>query len=297
MKNLFYSLIITALIFSGCSKSNLQSSESSSFEQEPDYISQSVEDFNDSNSLDNDEFPNESVPEQQPVSEPSPNSFPLVGNSTNGSPPIYNSFFYYSVEELINGISSGISNEIYNEIRISDKTRGDILESFITSRRSQNSIYVPFINGEMFNCKTEIDRIIFCPVENYNRSWISYQFDKNPIINDTPMIDIMYLDTILNSSDIKTANEKGASWLMNKINPNGENSEKQYPVFDESYVKEISLADRKTEAVFTIIKCDWGNINQTYFVYDDVLVKIRVNMKNVEEEWLKSLSFKPVPLK
>jgi len=290
MKNLFYLLIIIALIFTGCSKSNLQSSESSSFEQEPDYISQSVEDFNDSNSLDNDEFPNESVPEQQPVSEPSPNSFPLVGNSTNGSPPIYNSFFYYSVEELINGISSGISDEIYNEIRISDKTRGDILESFITSRRSQNSIYVPFIDGEIIKFKTEEARIMFSPIENYNRSWIWYQNIE------IPSTEIMYLDTILNSTDIKTANEKGASWLMNKINPNGENSEKEYPPFDESYVKEISLADRNVEAVIGIRKCDWGNLVYTYFVYDDILVRLNT-IAIPEEALLKSLSFKPVPLK
>ena len=306
MKKIFYLLVISALIFSSCSKVPPSSSQSE--------VSQPTESVSISYSSESIETPIESSPEQPPVFEANPNSFPLTSDSYGGGYP-YGAFDYESVEELIKGISSG-SDGILEEYFIKEglmrkeyikssvievkKDRPlfwEITDSFLTSRVTQNSIYVPFINGEIYDCTIAKNDIVFFPTEAYNRSWIWYKFGEN---NDI-ILSVMYLDTVLNSTDIKTANEKGASWLMNKINPNGENSEKQYPAFDESYVKEICLADRNVEAVIGIKKTEWRNdiytAYYTCFVYDDVLIKIQANTTNVTEEWLKSLSFKPVPLK
>ena len=299
MKNLFYFLTIVALIFTGCSKTPISSSQSE--------VSQPTESVSSSYSSESIETPIESSPEQQPNFESSPNSFPLTSDSYGGGYP-YSSFDFNSVEELIKGISGGSDGILEDyfikeglmkkeyikgsviEVKKDRSLYWEIADSFLTDRIKQNSIYVPFINGEMFNCKSENDIITLFPAENYNRSWLWYQTAK------TFSIDIMYLDTVLNGTDIKAANDKGASWLMNKINPYGENSEKQYPSFDESYKKQISLADRNIEAVIGIRQYVHNKMIFTCFVYDDILVRINT-IAEFDADLIKSLSFKPVPLK
>ena len=308
MKNLFYLLVISALIFSSCSKVPPSSSQLDISDNVPIYSEENSSNYS-SESI---ATPLETTTEP-PIFEASPNSFPLIDDSYGSGYP-YSSFRYASVEEFIKVISTG-SDGILEEHLIKEglmkkeyikgsvinikKDRSlywEITDSFITNRITQNNIHVPFLNNKMYDCELAKGNITFFPTELYNRSWIWYKYD-----NTSTIIAVMYLDTVLNSTDIKTANDRGISWLINKINPNGENSEKQYPLYDESYIKEIHLFDRKVDALWGLQKTEYeSDIYKTYFyffVYDDVLIKIQSNKTDATEEWLKSLSFKPVPLK
>jgi len=105
--------------------------------------------------------------------------------------------------------------------------------------------------------------------------------------------DTMYYDrTLLNE-----ANEKGASWLIAQINPEGVNvhNYERYITDDISfavYEKEVQLGDRSVLGMII----DIGNESiGIYFVYDDILIVVWGNAEFLEAV-LPDITFQEVSL-
>jgi len=226
------------------------------------------------------------------------NKFPFEDSTDtdlppSGDTPFLNDVSYNSVGEFITGISNDFTNSVLQEYEsYHGKNKGDILKGFIENLKNGSTpLYIPYYQGKEieFRNKEGFSNIAVFPSELYGQPWIWFfpEYEKTDIFS----IAIMYLD-----DDIKAiANEKGAPWLMEQMNPNGKGDNiKPYPLYDDISTREIAVKGKTSQVLIGQYKDD-TRIN-IWIVCDDVLARIIANPE-VAYDWVKELSFEKVSLK
>ena len=207
--------------------------------------------------------------------------------------PFMNEFDYDSVNDLIKGMSNDFKKEFLQEYEdFYGEAKGVVFKEFIAkSKNGSTPLYIPYYQGKEieFRNKEGFSNIAVFPSELYGQPWIWFfpEYEKTDIFS----IAIMYLD-----DDIKAiANEKGAPWLMEQMNPNGKGDNiKPYPLYDDISTREIAVKGKTSQVLIGQYKDD-TRIN-IWIVCDDVLARIIANPE-VAYDWVKELSFEKVSLK
>jgi len=214
------------------------------------------------------------------------NSSPVVSDAEYSS--LFESYIFDSVEDMYLGfhdIDEGTLDSIRRREgyhidstrRRTRVTREEQNEGIFGHMRNrllrEGTLMVPFYQGEQLPLR---DREGFANITVFEsmavrKPWIVYHglIDDEPIFFET-----MYYDRSL----MDEANEKGASWLLSQINPDGTNvynfEENQIDGMTTTvYEREISLGDRNVLAMASDAVFDDGEFSTIfYFVYDDILV-------------------------
>ena len=200
----------------------------------------------------------------------------------------FGSQYFGSMEELYTGLrdmtDSAVNfirrrEDLYMEdtaakTRVTEAERkngifGNMRETLLT----ENTLLIPYYKGEVMPLDGGEGRYGIEVVESRacRKPWIIH---VGWIDDHLTGLRTMYYDPAL----VEEANEKGASWLMREINPEGTNvhtykkisKELDYPM--EVYEQEYTLGDRKVTAMVIDSRRNDGQAITVYFVYDDVLV-------------------------
>ena len=207
---------------------------------------------------------------------------------------------YDTIEKFLNSIETNFSGEKLAEIEQeeADGLKGTF-RNFIEEIKKEG-LYVPYYQGKEIQIedKEGFNNISLFPAGSYSQPCVWYYPKTDLSSEGIPLISgisIMYLDNLLNSKEITEANEKGAFWLMKRINPNGQGENvKPYPPFDEISEKEIVLKDRTVKAQICLSN-NTPRIN-VFFVYEEILITVTI-MPEISYDWFKELSFVKMPLK
>jgi len=203
---------------------------------------------------------------------------------------------YNSVEEMIDDLLNGFDEDRLQEIEREEDIPGTF-KAFREDLIEKNELMVPFYKGENMplklwdNGSTSIT-LHYC--ESFSRPWIFY---SGLMGDDVVSICTMYIDDEL----VDEANEKGANWLINKIAP-GTNTylaptfenQKQHNFIKAIYEDYITFDGFSAKALIREDNDDsrlWID-----FVYENLLVEIRIKPDAFERGILKDLSFKAIPL-
>lgn len=251
---------------------------------------------NDSNSIEKESLDNSSSHSQD-------------GISDNSYSNMFRSFSYESVEELYIGLRDFDSDDLNNISFIENEYMEDTRnKTFVSKDEEKNGIF-----GDMRN-KLLTERTLMMPYYkgekipfrnkegSSNIKLYAADYARKPIINFSNEIDGVYFifhTTYFDDALITDANEKGASWLISQINPEGVNVDTykkinlEFGINISVYEKEFRLGDRYVLA--TIIDETPNGVNSIglYFVYDDILVFVR-NTLEVLETILPNITFREV---
>ena len=204
----------------------------------------------------------------------------------HGDAPFMNDFRYETVEELSSSIQLDFTEDVLQEYEDHyGAERGGVFRSFITNLQNGSvPLYVPCYQDEEIDFPNEegMLNIVLDPCDLFHKPTIYYM--------GTPGADIMYLD-----NDIKAqAAEKGAMWVVDQINRDGTGPDaKQIWPFKEISERTIVLQDRTVKAADCLLIN--GKVTHTFFVYDDVLVRV-VPQPDLPSDWMKDLSFEKLYL-
>ena len=219
--------------------------------------------------------------EQEPALDP---------ETGHGDAPFMNSFYYDTVEELCEGLTSYFTGNVLQEYEdYYGAERGGVFRSFITNLQNGSvPLYVPCYQDEEVDFPNEDTRnnISLFPSDLYSKPWIWFSSNDYGV----NCIYIMYLDEQIKEA----ANEKGATWLLREINPNGnEQDAKPYMNYDEMLEVNIVLQDRIVQG----LSCSYDEDTRifTYIVYDDILVLFNTSGQP-SNAWLKDFSFEKIYL-
>ena len=205
--------------------------------------------------------------------------------------PYLSTYSFNTIEELYQGLRDFNSDELQDIRRLEsyrmedtqrrthvtdDELENGIFGDLLIKLLKEGTVMVPYYQGREIPCdeREGITSIMLSESGDCWKPWIGY-FGK--IGDDNTRINTMYYDRTL----LDEANEKGASWLLNQIDPtvvNIHNYEKYNSdsVFINVYEKVIRLSDRDVKAMVIeyINTADvYTNDEITiYFVYDDILV-------------------------
>jgi len=209
--------------------------------------------------------------------------------------PSLHPFDYNTVEELIGSILNDFTEEQLQKMfngRVEAEKDREAFRNFITMLQD-GFLYVPYYQGrEMtFRNRDGFHNISFFPSDRYGKPWIWYYPDTGQQGNS--FISVMYLDENLKAE----ANERGAYWLISQIAPQMPTPENYKKIKDYSRIFEstIELNGRTFSALVYQFTDDPRD--HTFFVYDDVLVRITYYPGETATEWLKGLSFEKIPLR
>lgn len=203
----------------------------------------------------------------------------------NALSPYYESFSYQSADELSEALEAGFSDDVIAEIesKETDSNKG-AFRSFLNAV-DECGMYIPVFDGEQLPYWS----VSIQTHDMYKNTNIYYSYAVNE--SDVSYISIMYLDPEIKDS----ANINGVEWLKNQINPNGIDSEIQYPKYDSSNSLNIQLADRNVPVLLGNFEDDSRDFLE--FVYDDVFVRFVCKTNILDSENLiKEFSFNKIPL-
>ena len=200
--------------------------------------------------------------------------------------PFMNDFLYDTVEELCEGLTSYFTGNVLQEYEdYYGAERGGVFRSFITNLQNGSvPLYVPCYQDEEVDFPNEegMLNIVLDPCDLFHKPMIYYM--------GTPSAAILYLDDNIKAQ----AAEKGAMWVVDQINRDGTGPDaKQIWPFKEISERTIVLQDRTVKAADCLLIN--GKVTHTFFVYDDVLVRV-VPQPDLPSDWMKDLSFEKLYL-
>ena len=213
--------------------------------------------------------------------EPSP-----APETEHSDAPFMNDFRYETVEELSSSIQLDFTEDVLQEYEdYYGSERGGVFRSFITNLQNGSvPLYVPCYQDEEVDFPNEegMLNIVLDPCDFFHKPMIYYM--------GTPGADIIYLDDNIKAQ----AAEKGAMWVVDQINRDGTGPDaKQIWPFKEISERTIVLQDRTVKAADCLLIN--GKVTHTFFVYDDVLVRV-VPQPDLPSDWMKDLSFEKLYL-
>ena len=197
--------------------------------------------------------------------------------------PHFNSFYFNSVSELIDFVSTEAINEVIEFM--DERPDGNGAFRKLVSELKNGSLYVPKHQGEeiFYRNQEGFHNVMLFPHELYSNPWIMYFPDKTQ--SGVERISIMYL-----SNEIQS-NHEHISELISEIAPDAPNihNYSEYPRFTEIYISELQLKERKVNTLVHDLKNDVRK--SIFFAYDGVLVMILTEDEKIPHEWLKEFSF------
>jgi len=204
----------------------------------------------------------------------------------HGDAPFMNDFRYETVEELSSSIQLDFTEDVLQEYEDHyGAERGGVFRSFITNLQNGSvPLYVPCYQDEEVDFPNEegMLNIVLDPCDLFHKPMIYYM--------GTPSAAILYLDDNIKAQ----AAEKGAMWVVDQINRDGTGPDaKQIWPFKEISERTIVLQDRTVKAADCLLIN--GKVTHTFFVYDDVLVRV-VPQPDLPSDWMKDLSFEKLYL-
>ena len=204
----------------------------------------------------------------------------------HGDAPFMNDFRYETVEELSSSIQLDFTEDVLQEYEDHyGAERGGVFRSFITNLQNGSvPLYVPCYQDEEVEFPNEegMLNIALYPCDLFHKPTIYYM--------GTPSAAILYLDDNIKAQ----AAEKGAMWVVDQINRDGTGPDaKQIWPFKEISERTIVLQDRTVKAADCLLIN--GKVTHTFFVYDDVLVRV-VPQPDLPSDWMKDLSFEKLYL-
>ena len=204
----------------------------------------------------------------------------------HGDAPFMNDFRYETVEELSSSIQLDFTEDVLQEYEDHyGAERGGVFRSFITNLQNGSvPLYVPCYQDEEVEFPNEegMLNIVLDPCDLFHKPMIYYM--------GTPSAAILYLDDNIKAQ----AAEKGAMWVVDQINRDGTGPDaKQIWPFKEISERTIVLQDRTVKAADCLLIN--GKVTHTFFVYDDVLVRV-VPQPDLPSDWMKDLSFEKLYL-
>ena len=216
------------------------------------------------------------------------------------APPLYQSFWFDSIEDLINGVSG----EFITEASGHNYSKKEVIDFYdeqsrIAGHRTQGlfekglfdiekgNFYVPYYEGKEMKYRNRegegFSNILLSGWDG--RSAISHYPDMGKsgvvFVNIVPIEDNMRNE----------AKEKNISEFLKEFKPDNTNihNYQENEVFSDAYISEILLSGRKVEALILVSKRT--NRVSIYFVYDDIQVSIVNADEKLAYEWMKDLSF------
>jgi len=210
-------------------------------------------------------------------------------NDEQGDRPYMNDFNYDTVDELVSSLISDFPKEVLQDYanHRGDK-RGKTFSALVKNLQDGSvPLYIPYYQGQQieFQNKEGFPNVTLFPSESFDRPWIFYLGDK-------ASISIMYLDKGMETQ----AKKKGTLWVVEQINSTGTGkSAKPFVTYSETSEKDIMLSDKTVKVAECILKNVYGQFTHTYFVYDDVLVRVNPQ-PDLPSDWMKDLSFEKIYL-
>jgi hypothetical protein len=234
-----------------------------------------------------------------------------------GGTPVFKYHYYASIEDLYQGLLDFPESDLeyirYQEILRMDYTRdktrvteneekSGIFGSFRDRLLTEKTILLPFYRDEELPLPSVNPQVTLAESEVFMKPAIGYGVE----IGDAYVsFRIRFFDEAL----IDEANEKGASWLMSQMEPDGINvyNYEDYIRMDMSegitatqhmtvYEKEYMLADRSVQAlVIDSSKQEEYPKLCIYFVYDDVLIDVTGKPEDAERV-IRDITFRKVYL-
>lgn len=225
---------------------------------------------------------------------------------------IFSSTVYNSVEDLYQGLRDYDMSNLEDVRFIEDQylegtrsktrvTKDELRDGIFGNLRNQllreERLMVPYYqNKEMpYDNLEGAHSITLFESLACRKPWILY---RGEIGDNYLFLQTMYYDRTL----LDEANEKGASWLLSEIDPEGTNIynyEKWYPAGSNVtvYEKSIQLGDRDVLSLIIDHSLDLERPSLViYFVYDDILVCAWRGTPEFMLEALKDVTFREVSL-
>ena len=200
---------------------------------------------------------------------------------------------FNSIDELKNGLLND-----FTEDRLSNIENEERFRAFLEKCLKENRLMIPCYKGTEMPIEDfgkDFASITIHYYEAFSRPWIFY---GGLFGNDSVSVGTMYIDNDL----IDESNEKGVNWLIKTLSlgtntyacPNLDNY-KDCDFIEAFYESEIQLDG--TTVIALIRKDNDEERLWVDFVYDDILVSIRIYPDAFERDILKDLSFESVKLK
>ena len=215
-------------------------------------------------------------------------------------------FSYNSVEDLYTGIRDIHEHQLNMINNWENEWMDDTLsKTRVTKDERRNGIYgnvrnrliaekrmlIPYYQGEPLPLIPKNGGITVMLTDHFRKPWISYVADSDVV--GVVAFCMMFIEEGL----VNEANEKGASWLMSKIEPDGVNvynydtirweDTPEFPeisgtrIYSDAYEKEYRLGDRTVSAM-VVEKIKFNERPRIFFVYDDILVMACGDREDVE---------------
>lgn len=219
---------------------------------------------------------------------------------------------YDSVEDLYRGLRDFDSSELQyirsmenqhleDTKRRTQVTEAELRDGIFGNLRNQllreETLLVPYYqNREIpYLNKEGASNITLFESQACRKPWILF---RSKIGDEHIFLQTMYYDRNL----LEAANEKGASWLLSQLKPEGTNVynyEERYPPESNVtvYEKELQLGDRDVLAMIIDNSLDEEYPGLSiYFVYDDILVGAWRGTPEFMLDALKDITFREVSL-
>jgi len=228
----------------------------------------------------------------------------------------FDAYYYDSIVELYQGLRdfdpneldsiSFMENQYMDDTRAKthiseDEERNGIFGTMLNKLLTEKTLMFPYYRGTrlpLYEFKGEFEgasSIVITPTGPCRKPWINFTFEVN---GDSFPVYTMYFDESL----MNEANEKGASWLMAQLYPNGTNvhnyEKSNFEIGRPNrlvYEKEYQLGDRNVMAMVIDNSLEGFDYLGVYFVYDDILVCIWETPENLESI-LPDITFREVYL-
>ena len=217
-------------------------------------------------------------------------SGPSVSNPTKGEssgpqssvPGLHETTFYFdSYEDMIEALTVELKSESVHSLK---DDLGEDYTYFLDRVNEEGSFPRPMLHGEPIEYRNRngFQNITFFVHELYGLPWVWYYPKTSNGSNH--MICITYLP-----EDIRKHEGITASEVIKQLAPNGPNVGNVNKNYEDIYNKKLKLADREVTALVLDPKDDTRDF--TFFVYDDMLIKVTSDPEVWSEEWFSELSF------
>ena len=218
------------------------------------------------------------------------------GNEIHGAAPEYlKPFEYDSMKQLIKSIQTDFSDKILNDIeeKMAGNYKKGTFSNFIKEVKEEY-LYVPYYKGKEIQLRNKegFNNISLFINDFYDKPWIYYHTDEKQT-GGIARIDIMYLDKNIKME----ARQKSGSWLRTQLDssyPNVDNY-KNFENYSKIYDSEMKFNGRSVNTL--VVQYSYDPRDNTYFVYDDILIKVVSKPGSTPNDWANDLSFEKISLK
>lgn len=216
-----------------------------------------------------------------------PIKFPTYGGDFpfgDGAPDVYQTTFGFdSYKEMIRAFGKSDLNPYDYTIQELKNLMGEPYSHFVDTVNTDKSFPQPMLDHKPipYRDKEGFSNITFFVEELYGLPWIWYYPQVSTGGNF--YISMTYLP------DSEKQRHMTAAEVIKELSPNSANIDNLGSDHERIYNKQIKLNDREVTAL--VMEYNDSTRDSIFFVYDDLLVRVRCDPNVWTEEWFSELSF------